>query len=52
MTKPKIIDSDVHNAIANTGFAALFAAGWHEYWMASGPGYGGGWYSPIGVLRG
>ncbi|MCU6791022.1 amidohydrolase [Paenibacillus sp. WQ 127069] len=50
--KPNIIDADVHNAIAKPKDLLPFLPRvWHENWLASGPGYGGGWYSPIGVMR-
>jgi predicted TIM-barrel fold metal-dependent hydrolase len=49
---PKIIDADVHNAIASPKDLLPFLPKvWHAQWMAVGPGYGGGWYSPIGVMR-
>ncbi|WP_127490734.1 amidohydrolase family protein [Paenibacillus glycanilyticus] len=52
MTKPKIIDTDVHNAIAKSEDLLPFLPRvWHDYWKSAGAGYGGGWHSPIGVLR-
>ncbi|WP_410795714.1 amidohydrolase family protein [Paenibacillus sp. J5C2022] len=52
MAKPNIIDADVHNAIANPRDLLPFLPRvWHEQWLSVGAGYGGGWYSPIGVLR-
>ncbi|WP_214628487.1 amidohydrolase family protein [Paenibacillus agaridevorans] len=52
MAKPRIIDADVHNAIANPQELLPFLPrSWHEYWLSAGPAYGGGWVSPINVLR-
>jgi predicted TIM-barrel fold metal-dependent hydrolase len=49
---PNIIDSDVHNAIRQPkDLIPYLPRAWHEQWLSSGPGYGGGWYSPIGVMR-
>lgn len=50
--RPKIIDADVHNAIAKPHDLLPFLPRvWHEQWLSNGPGCGGGWYSPVGVLR-
>ncbi|MGG1515418.1 amidohydrolase family protein [Paenibacillus oryzisoli] len=50
--KPRIIDADVHNAIAKPqDLLPYLPKVWHDQWLAVGPGYGGGWYSPIGVMR-
>jgi hypothetical protein len=52
MAKPRIIDADVHNAIAKSkDLLPFLPRAWHEYWLSAGPGYGGGWHSPIGVMR-
>ncbi len=51
-SKPTIVDADVHNAIAKPqDLLPFLARTWHEQWLNAGPGYGGGWYSPIGVMR-
>ncbi|TBL78501.1 amidohydrolase family protein [Paenibacillus thalictri] len=50
--KPRIIDADVHNAIAKPkDLLPYLPKVWHDQWLGVGPGYGGGWYSPIGVMR-
>lgn len=52
MSKPNIIDADVHNAIAHSKDLLPFLPKvWHDYWLSAGPAYGGGWHSPIGVMR-
>ncbi|AFC28977.1 amidohydrolase 2 [Paenibacillus mucilaginosus 3016] len=50
--KPRMIDADVHNAIGKAqDLLPYLPKAWHDQWLAVGPGYGGGWYSPIGVMR-
>ena len=50
--KPRIIDTDVHNAIANKNdLLPYLPKAFHAQWLSVGPGYGGGWYSPVGVMR-
>ncbi|CAH1191443.1 hypothetical protein PAECIP111891_00005 [Paenibacillus allorhizoplanae] len=52
MNKPNIIDTDVHNAIAHSrDLLPYLPKAWHSYWLSAGPGYGGGWHSPVGVMR-
>lgn len=50
--KPTLIDADVHNAIATpSDLLSHLPKVWHDHWLTVGPGYQGGWYSPIGVMR-
>ncbi|CAN7455372.1 hypothetical protein [Paenibacillus sp. LjRoot56] len=52
MNKPNIIDTDVHNAVAHSrDLLPYLPKVWHDYWLSAGPGYGGGWHSPVGVMR-
>lgn len=46
------IDADVHNAIGKRqDLLPYLPKAWHDQWLETGPGYGGGWYSPVGVMR-
>ncbi|MDF2669389.1 MAG: amidohydrolase 2 [Paenibacillus sp.] len=50
--RPQLIDADVHNAIAKPqDLLPYLPKVWHDQWLAVGPGYSGGWYSPVSVLR-
>ncbi|CAH1217690.1 hypothetical protein PAECIP111891_04621 [Paenibacillus allorhizoplanae] len=47
-----MIDADVHNAIAhNKDLLPYLPKVWHDCWLSAGPGYCGGWHSPVGVMR-
>ncbi len=50
--RPTKIDADVHNAIARPqDMLPYLPRVWHEQWLSVGPGYSGGWHSPVGVMR-
>jgi predicted TIM-barrel fold metal-dependent hydrolase len=51
--KQRIIDTDVHNAIANPNdLIPYLPKAFHEQWLRTGPGYGGrGYYGNNSVLR-
>ncbi|CAG7598438.1 hypothetical protein PAESOLCIP111_00225 [Paenibacillus solanacearum] len=50
--RPKLIDTDVHNAIAKSkDLLPYLPRVWHEQWSGSGAGATYGWYSPVGVMR-
>lgn len=50
--RPKLIDADVHNAIAKSkDLLPYLPRVWHEQWSSTGAGSTGGWYSPVGVMR-
>jgi predicted TIM-barrel fold metal-dependent hydrolase len=52
VNRPNKIDADVHNAIARSqDMLPYLPKVWHETWLSVGPGYGGGWHSPVGVMR-
>ncbi|ANE45684.1 amidohydrolase [Paenibacillus swuensis] len=49
---PKLIDTDVHNAIgANENLLPYLAREWHQQWLWTGSGVGNPFHSPIGVMR-
>nr|WP_310502699.1 amidohydrolase family protein [Paenibacillus qinlingensis] len=49
---PRIIDTDVHNAVPhNKDLLPYLAREWHEQLLSAGPGAPGVYYSPLGVMR-
>ncbi|SDO57026.1 Predicted metal-dependent hydrolase, TIM-barrel fold [Paenibacillus sp. yr247] len=51
-TAPRIIDTDVHNAIASPNdLLPYLSKEWHDQWLLSGPGIASTYWSPLGVMR-
>lgn len=52
LTKPIVIDTDIHNGLRDSrDLLPFLASPWHQQWLGAGTGAGQPYYSPVGVLR-